>query len=111
VSDSANCSRCGARGDAACVCGMPPSIARQMPPPHLRGTVPAAKVYDPHGNELRAEIERLRGLLQRARYHVEMNGIDRCVWGDAAGGLAAQKLAREIDEAIGAPATPAPAAR
>jgi hypothetical protein len=60
---------------------------------------------------LRQEIERLRGLLLRARYHVEMNGIDRCVWGDAAGGLAAQELAREIDEAIGAPATPAPAAR
>jgi hypothetical protein len=60
VSDSVNCHRCGARGDAACVCGMPPSIARQMPPPHLRGTVPAAKVYDPRGDELRAEIGRLR---------------------------------------------------
>jgi hypothetical protein len=45
---------------------MPPSIARQMPPPHLRGSVPAAKVYDPRGDELRAEIERLRGLLREA---------------------------------------------
>jgi hypothetical protein len=57
---SGRCPRCGT-GDARCACPHPPpTIARQLPPPHLRGTVPAAKVYDPRGDELRAEIERLR---------------------------------------------------